>query len=83
MTNMYFTQMTLTVILNQRNIGRIKMSAHKLFEQMLAANPTNDEISELYTDLCHVFDSPVDEKINEAIAMRGAVYIELPQPIAN
>lgn len=58
-------------------------STHKLFDEMLALNPTDEDIKNLYADLNHVFGSTFDEKINEAILNRGAVYIELPQILPN
>ena len=56
---------------------------HKLFDDILATNPTDVEIKELYEDLRHVFDSPFDELINEAVSNRGCVYLEICQPVAN
>jgi len=55
----------------------------RLFDEVLATAPTDTEIQELYTDLSYVFGSPFDTKINEAITMRGAVYIEMPQLLPN
>jgi len=57
--------------------------AHKLFDQLAAANVADDEIAELYEDLRYIFDSTFDEYINEAVNKRGCVYIEIYQPLAN
>ena len=50
--------------------------AHKLFDQLMDANASDDEIEELYKDLKNIFDAPFDELINEAVNKRGCVYIE-------
>ena len=57
--------------------------AHRLFDQLSAANASDDEIEELYNDLKFVFDNPFDDAINEAIKVRQCSYIEQPQPVAN
>ena len=57
--------------------------AHKLFDQLMDANASNDEIEELYKDLKNIFDAPFDELINEAVNMRGCVLIEVAQTLAN
>ena len=54
--------------------------AHKLFDQLTAAEASDDEIEELYMDLRFVFDNPFDAAINEAIHQRGAAYIEQARP---
>lgn len=56
---------------------------HKLFDQLTAANVTNEEIEELYRDLQFVFENPFDEAINEAISVRKCAYIEQAQPVAH
>ena len=56
--------------------------AHKLFDQLTAANVTDEEIEELYMDLQFVFENPFDDEINLAMA-RNCVYIEQTQPIAH
>jgi hypothetical protein len=48
---------------------------HKLFDQLMAENVTDDEIADLYKDLRHVFDTTFDGFINEAVSKRGCVYI--------
>ena len=53
---------------------------HKLFDQLTAANVSDEEIEELYMDLRFVFENPFDVAINEAIHQRGAAYIEQSQP---
>ena len=57
--------------------------AHKLFNQLVATNVSDDEIEELYKDLQYIFDFPFDELINEAVNKRGCVYIEHCQRLAN
>lgn len=49
--------------------------AHKLFEQLMAANVADDEIAELYTDLQDLFENTFDELINEAVNKRGCVNV--------
>jgi len=57
---------------------------HKLFNQLTAANVSEDEISELYEDLKYVFDNPFDILIDDAVTKRGCAYIEQPQqPMPN
>jgi hypothetical protein len=56
---------------------------HKLFNQLMEANASDDEIAELYEDLRCIFNTPFDELINKALNERGCVYIELCQPLAN
>ena len=55
----------------------------KLFGQLMEAKPSDEDIRELYDDLLYIFESPFDDKINEAIAHRGCVYIEQCQLVAN
>ena len=56
---------------------------HKLFDQLMAAEASDDEIAELYNDLKYLFDAPFDELINEAVNKRGCVYMEICQSLAN
>ena len=53
---------------------------HRLFDQLTAANPSDEEFEELYLDLRSVFENPFDAAINEAIQQRGATYVEQDQP---
>lgn len=53
---------------------------HKLFDQLTAANASDEEIEELYLDLRFVFENPFDAAIEEAMHQRGAAYIEQKQP---
>lgn len=53
----------------------------KLFDQLTAANVTDEEIEELYHDLQFVFENPFDNAINEAITLRQCAYIEPVQPL--
>ncbi len=55
----------------------------KLFDQLTAADVTDEEIEELYRDLQFVFDSPFDNAINEAITLRQCSYIEQAQPLVH
>ena len=57
--------------------------AHKLFDQLTAADVADEEIEELYHDLRFIFENPFDTAINEATSKRGASYIEQAQPIAH
>ena len=54
---------------------------HKLFEQLTAANVTDEEIEDLYKDLQFVFDSPFDNAIDEAINVRKCAYVEQAHPL--
>jgi hypothetical protein len=56
---------------------------HKLLDQLMAENVTDDEIADLYKDLQHIFDTLFDELINEAVSKRGCVYVEVCQLLAN
>ena len=56
--------------------------AHKLFDQLAATNATDEEIEELYQDLCFVFENPFDDEINLALS-RKCVYVEQIQPVAH
>ena len=56
---------------------------HKLFDQLMAAKASDEEIAELYADLQDIFASTFDELINEAVNERGCVYMEIPQQHAN
>jgi hypothetical protein len=49
---------------------------HKLFNQLVAADATDEEMAELYEDLRYVFGDPFDELIEEAVSKRGCVYVE-------
>lgn len=55
--------------------------AHKLFNELTAANVTDEEIEDLYNDLKFVFDSPFDTAIDEAIKVRKCAYIEQARPL--
>ena len=54
--------------------------AGKLFDQLTAANVTEDEIEELFNDLQFIFSNPFDNAINEAITIRKCSYIEQLPP---
>jgi hypothetical protein len=56
---------------------------HKLFNQLTAANVSDDEIAELFEDLQFIFQNPFDTLIEEAITLRGATYVEHHQPYPN
>lgn len=57
--------------------------AHKLFDQLTAANVADDEIAELFEDLRYIFDAPFDELIKDAVSKRGCIYVEVCQQHAN
>jgi len=57
--------------------------AHRLFDQLSAANASDDEIEELYNDLKFVFDNPFDDAINDAIKTRQCSYVDQQQPKAH
>jgi hypothetical protein len=59
------------------------MSNHKLMGQLMAANVSEEEIQELYEDLCYIFDNPFDGDINDAIQNRQCTYVEHNQDILN
>jgi hypothetical protein len=56
---------------------------HKLFNQLVAAHPSENEITELYEDLRYVIESPFDTLIAEAVTNRGCAYIDQFQSLAN
>lgn len=47
---------------------------------LIEANPPIEEIGELYEDLKLLFETPFDDKINEAMS-RGNAYIETPSKL--
>lgn len=51
------------------------MADHKLYNYLMEANASQEEIEELYTDLKYVFDNPFDPLINAAME-RGCTYID-------
>jgi hypothetical protein len=52
-------------------------TSHKLFNMLMATNPDEDEVEELYKDLGYIFTNPFDSAIEEAVTTRQAVYIEI------
>ena len=55
----------------------------KLFKQLIEANVSDEEISELYEDLKYIFESTFDEAVAEAVNIRGCQYIEAPEQRPN
>lgn len=49
---------------------------HRIMKQLMASNPSEEDIAELYNDLRSIFEGPFDEMINEAIVLRQCVYVE-------
>ena len=72
-----------TAIIAVLNTTKGKQMAHKLSDQLTAAQVSDDEIEELFADLQFVFENPFDDKINEAISQRQCSYIEQAQPRAH
>lgn len=48
---------------------------HKLFNQLMAAQASDEEVAELYQDLYRVIEQPFDTLIHEAVSQRRCVYI--------
>lgn len=68
------------------NVGQVNLELeedmdHKLFNQLMAAKATDDEIAELYEDLRHIFDDPFNDLINEAVSKRRCIYLEVNQTV--
>lgn len=59
----------------------LRATPHKLFNQLMASNPDEDEVEELYNDLKAMFAGPFDDAIEDAVANRQCVYIELPEQL--
>lgn len=55
----------------------------RLFTQIIEANVSDDEIEALFEDLKYIFDSNFEEEVSEAVTMRGAHYIEVPEQRLN
>lgn len=53
-------------------------TSHRLINMLMATEPDEDEVQELYEDLRKIFDGPFDEEINAAMA-RNCIYIEQPE----
>ena len=65
-----------------RFTGKI-MAGHILITQLMAADPDEEDVLELYEDLKEIFDDPFTDNINQAITERGCTYIELPRQDKN
>ena len=49
---------------------------HRLFNQLMAADASEEEVEELYNDLKFIFENPFDKAIEVALMNHGATYIE-------
>lgn len=56
---------------------------HKLFQQLMAASPAEEDVEELFADLQYIFDNPFDTAIEEAVTQRKCSYIDQPDQLMN
>jgi hypothetical protein len=49
---------------------------HRLFNQLMAADASEEEVEELYNDLKFIFENPFDRAIEVALTQHGSTYIE-------
>jgi hypothetical protein len=53
-------------------------TSHKLFNMLMASEPEEDEVEELFQDLQYIFSNPFDKAIEDAVKIRQCAYIEMP-----
>lgn len=61
----------------------IERTPHKLFSLLIASNPADEDVADLYQDLKYIFETDFDSAIQEAVTVRGCTYLEMPAQLPN
>jgi hypothetical protein len=56
---------------------------HRLFNQLMAADASKEEVEELYYDLKTIFENPFDKEIEGALMHNNSFYIEQSAQLLN